>query len=124
MNTQEEMSSISSPNPSTASIAKKVIKIVVLAHKSYVYDQLGGRTAATIQHEISSDRKKYQGYEQVKNDESFESMLERIRSQVRSIPSYRGLCTYLVESDGPTIVDNKADVLQYVMCSSETRTDH
>ena len=100
MNTQEEMSLISSPNPSTASMASKIVKVVVLAHKSYVYDQLGGRTAAAIQLEISSDRKKYQGYEQVKNDESFESMLERLRSHARSIPSYRGLYTYLVESDG------------------------
>ena len=31
-----------------------------------------------------------------------------------------GLCTYLVDADGPTIFDNKANVLQCVMCCSET----
>jgi len=36
------------------------------------------------------------------------------------VPVYSGLCTYLVELDSPTIVDNKANVLQYVMSSSGT----
>ena len=48
MNTQDEVLSISSPAPSAISLVNKVVKVVVLAHKSYIYDQLGGRTAAVI----------------------------------------------------------------------------
>ena len=32
----------------------------------------------------------------------------------------RGSCAYLVDTDGPTIVDEKANVLQHVVCCSET----
>ena len=58
MNTQDEMSSTSSTAPSAVSILKKVVKVVVLAHRSYVYDQLGGRTPAATQLELSSESKK------------------------------------------------------------------
>ena len=41
MNNQDEISPISLPAASSASVSKKFVKVVVLAHKSYVYDQLG-----------------------------------------------------------------------------------
>jgi len=65
-----------SQSHSTASVLNKVVKIIVLAHQSYAYDQLGGRTPSQIQLELSSERKKYQGYAQIQNEDAFESMLE------------------------------------------------
>ena len=46
---------------------------------------------------------------------TFKSMLERIKKKLRYVPIYRGLCTYLVGSNGPIIVDNDSNVLDYVM---------
>ena len=57
MNMQEEMSSISSPTPSAVSVVNKIVKTVALSHNSYECDQLGGRTAAAMHLELSSDRK-------------------------------------------------------------------
>ena len=88
-----------------------MVKIVVLAHKSYVYDHLERRIAIQIQLELSSDRKKYQGFAEIEKNESFEMVLERLKKKARCIPSYRRLCIYLVDSDRPTLVENARNVL-------------
>lgn len=88
-----------------------MVKIVVLAHKSYVYDHLERRIAVQIQLELSSDRKKYQYFTEIEKNESFEIVLERLKKKARYIPSYRRLCVYLVDSDRPTLVENARNVL-------------
>ena len=72
MSTQDEASSMSSTALLASFILKKVVKVVVLAHKSYVCDKLGGRTAAVMQLELSSERKKHQGCSRMERDESSE----------------------------------------------------
>ena len=57
MSTQDEVSSTSSTALSAASSINKVVKVVALAHRSCVHDQLGGRTPAAMQLELSSERK-------------------------------------------------------------------
>ena len=42
-------------------------------------------------------------------------MLEKIKKKVRCIPNYHGLYTYLVGANGPIIVDNKGNVLEYMI---------
>ena len=122
MNTQDEVSSTPSTAPSEASILNKVEKVVALAHRSYVHDELGGRTAAAMKLELSSESKKRQGHSTIEKDESFESMLERVRDNARCMPICRGLCARLVNNDGPTIVENNANALQHVVCCTETTT--
>ena len=122
MSTQDEVSFTSSTAPSAASILNKVVKVVALAHRSYVCDQLGGRTAAATQLELCSERKKHQGCSTIERDESFESMLERVRNKARFMPTCRGPCTCLVDNDGPTIVENNANAIQHVMrCADATK---
>ena len=48
MNNQDEISLVSSLAPSLASIIKKLVKVVVLTHKSYVHNYLGGRIIVAI----------------------------------------------------------------------------
>jgi hypothetical protein len=120
MNNTDEISSLSSPAASTVSTTKKIVKVIVLAHKSYVYDQLGGRTAAAIQVELSSDRKKYQAYAIVETNDTFATMIERIRSKARCIPMYRGLCAYIAATDGLSLVDNDSNILDLLMYAPNT----
>ena len=54
-----EILSTSSPATSVATTSRKIVQVIVLAHKSYVCDYLGGRLPAAIQNKLSSDRKKY-----------------------------------------------------------------
>ena len=91
MNIQDEASSTSHIAPSATSNLNKVVKVVALAHESYACDQLGGRTTAEIQLEVSSERKNHQGHSTIEKDESFESMLESMRNKARCMPMCRGL---------------------------------
>ena len=74
--------------PSSASIVKKIVKVVVLAHKSHMCDYLGGRISAAIQIELLLDRKKYQSCSVIENNKAFESILERMKKKARYIPNY------------------------------------
>ena len=88
MNNQEKILSVLLLALLSASIRKKLAKVVVLAHKLCVCNHLRDRTSAVIQVRLSSDRKKYQAYSVIENNETFESMLERMRKKVRCIPNY------------------------------------
>ena len=117
MNSTDEISTLSSTATSVTTTARKIVKVVVLAHKSYVYDQLGGRSPAAIQIELSSDRKKHQSYPIVEKDDTFLSLLERIRSKARCVPMYRGLCTYVAANDGLSLVENDSNILEILTIS-------
>ena len=56
MNAQDEVSSMSSTAPSAASSINKLVKVVALAHRSHVCDQLRGRTPEAMQLELSSEK--------------------------------------------------------------------
>ena len=75
-----------------------------------------------MQLELASDRKKYQGYCTIEKEQTFVSLLESLRMKSRCMPTCQGLCTYLVDADGPTIVENEANVLQHVILSSDVTT--
>ena len=111
MSTQDDLSSMSSPSPSDASIVNKIVKVVELANKSYKHDQLGGRSPEATQLELASDRKKYQGYCTIEKEQTFVSLLKSLRMKARFTPTCQGSCTCLVDSDGPTLVENDANVL-------------
>ena len=100
MNNQDKISLVSLPVPLLASITKKIVKVVVLAHKSHVCDHLRGRTSVAIQVKLLSDRKKYQAYSVIENNK-----------KAMHIPNYQRLYAYLVGAHRPTIVDNKGIVL-------------
>ena len=105
INNQDKISSVSLLAPLSASIAKKIIKVGVLAHKSQVHDHLGRRISAAIQVKLLSDRKKYEICSVIKNNETFKSILGRMKKKVRCVLNYWVLCTYLVGANGLTIVE-------------------
>ena len=122
MSAQDDLSSMSSISPSDTSIVNKIVKVVVLSNKSYKCDQLDGRSPEATQLELASDRKKHRGYCTLEKEYTFVFLLESLRMKSRCMPTCQGLCTCLVDSDEPTLVENNANVLQYVMLSSGTTT--
>ena len=81
MSTQDDLSSMSLPSPSAASVANKIEKVVVFVNKSHKYDQLGSRSSEATQLEIASDRKKCQGCCTIEKEQRFVSLLENLRTK-------------------------------------------
>ena len=96
--------------------------MVVLANKSCKHDQLGGRSPEAMQLELASDRKKHQGYCTIEKEQTFAYLLEILRKKARCTPRHQGLCTCLVDSGGPKLVENDDSALQHAMLSSGTTT--
>ena len=94
---------------------KKHAKVAVLAHKDWVSDQLGGRTSASMQLELESERNKCQGCEPIDRNDAFESALEKIKPKPRHTTVHDGLCACLVWKNNPTLVSNEANVLHFLM---------
>ena len=98
-----------------SSIGNKMVKVVVLTSPSCLCDYLGGRNLAQIQLELSLERNKFKTMPIIPRNETFESLLERLKRTERAMPNYCGPCVYVVRSDSPTLVENEGNALLNVM---------
>ena len=93
----EESSSSASTGTCSASTEKKIsVKVAVVASKSYQHGQLGGRSSTSTQIELSSDRKKHQGFCPFNKEHTFESMLECVKHRARCAPECKGSCACML----------------------------
>ena len=67
----DDMSSVSYSTSVPSTRSKIHAECVVIASKMYKYDQLGGRSHVYIQGELESEKNKFQGFVEIKENDAF-----------------------------------------------------